>query len=425
VGDRLVLTGSKHVINNVDRAETLVLFARTADTPGARSHSVLAVPMGDLPAGRVRQLPRYPTAGVPGCRLGGVTFDGVEVGADTVLGRLGGGVETALKAFQVTRAVLPGMALGAVDASIRSVLRFARARRLYRVSVSDLPHARATLVAAFTDLLVADCLATAVARGLQLLPHQSCGYAAAVKFCVPALIDEAMDGLAVVLGARSYLRTGEYAVVGRHRRDLPLLAIGHAGGTACLLTIMPQLPALARRSWLAAAGTPAPEELFDADAKLPALDLSQLRVAGSGQDPLGLTLLHAADDPELGESAELRRLVRDLADQLRRLAKEAISAPPCEGGPAAGPAAFDRARECALLWAAAACVGTWRVQRARGAEFLGGTAWITAALGRLANRLSGCHRPLPPSLDHVLFTEMLGRLAAGQAFCLDPAPVSG
>jgi alkylation response protein AidB-like acyl-CoA dehydrogenase len=202
VGDRLVLTGSKHVINNVDRAGALVLFARTADTPGARSHSVLAVPVDDLPAGRVRQLPRYPTAGVRGCRLGGVSFDGVEVCADTVLGRLGGGVETALKAFQVTRAVLPGMALGSVDASIRSVLRFARARRLYRVSVSDLPHARATLVAAFLDLLVADCLATAVARGLHLLPHQSSGYAAAVKYCVPALVDEAMNGLAVVLGAR-------------------------------------------------------------------------------------------------------------------------------------------------------------------------------------------------------------------------------
>src|SRR4030095_3393033 len=33
MGEKLVLTGSKHVINNVDRAGALVLFARAADAP--------------------------------------------------------------------------------------------------------------------------------------------------------------------------------------------------------------------------------------------------------------------------------------------------------------------------------------------------------------------------------------------------------
>nr|MDT0664874.1 hypothetical protein [Micromonospora sp. DSM 115978] len=138
---RLLLSGSKQVVNNVHRAEAIVLFARTADAPGARSHSSLLVPTDGFAAdARVRQLPRYRTAGVRGVRLGGVAFDDAPVDADTVLGRLGDGVETALRAFQLTRAVLPGMALGAVDTTIRTVLRFARARQLYGTTVADLPH---------------------------------------------------------------------------------------------------------------------------------------------------------------------------------------------------------------------------------------------------------------------------------------------
>jgi alkylation response protein AidB-like acyl-CoA dehydrogenase len=449
-GGRLILTGRKEVINNVDRAQALVLFARTADAPGARSHSVLYLPdppAGEPPAEGVRRLGRHASAGVRGCRLGGIAFDGAQVGADAVLGRLGDGVETALKAFQLTRAVLPGMALGAVDASIRSVLRFARTRRLYRTTVADLPHAGATLVGAFVDLLAADCLATAGARALHLFPRECSAYAAAVKFAVPMLAEDALTGLATVLGARSYLREGEHAVVGRHLRDLPLLAIGHAGGAACLLTIMPQLPALARRSWTAggAGSAPAPDALFDPEAGLPELDLRALRVAGTGRDPLGATLLQAVDDPELAASADwadqadLPRLVGDLAGRLRRLGDASAAAPPSECGPAASPAAFDRAREAALLWTAAACVGTWRVHRCRGggagagspgaSAFLGDAAWLAAALRRLTDRIrdraGGRREPAPPALDHVLFTEMLGRLEAGRAFCLDPAHVSG
>jgi alkylation response protein AidB-like acyl-CoA dehydrogenase len=276
----LVLDGRKEVINNADRADHAVVFARTDERTGGRSHSLLLVDLTELPADRWRRLPRYRTMGLRGCHLAGLEFNGCPAPEGTLVGDVGAGADIALRSFQVSRCVTAGLGVGVLDAALFTVLRFARSRRLYGRTVAEIPHARSTMAGAFTDLLVADALSTVAARSIHLLPANGAVYAAATKYLVPLLLEQAMDELAVVLGARFYLREGDSAIFGKHFRDLPALSIGHAGGVSCQLTVLPQLPALCRSLERA---QPAPAALFDGTAELPGLALTSLRLRRPGR----------------------------------------------------------------------------------------------------------------------------------------------
>jgi alkylation response protein AidB-like acyl-CoA dehydrogenase len=404
--DRIVLSGGKQVINNIERAGSLVLLARSGDPTDPGSHSTLLVTKRDLPPESMGHLPRFTTPGLRGCHLGGIVVDDASIGRDALVGAPGQGMETASRAFQVTRAALSGMAVGVLDTALHLTHDFATDRRLYGHVVADLPHARATLAAAFTDLLISDCLATAVSRLLHLAPRATSAPAAAVKHLVPLLLEEALHDLSVVLGARSYLREGRHAAFGKLFRDLPLVTIGDIGPTSCLLTILPQLPTLARH-WPAA---DPPAELFDTAVELPELDVSQLSVTDTAPDPLMGTLagVPAGDGPAgvlVADLAELR-------EQCRRL-------PSTELGPAAGADAFDLARRYTVLLAAAACVGTHRA----GTGFTGESAWLTAALTRLAARLGHGDGLLPDELTETLFHELTTRVDQRLSCDLECAPV--
>src|SRR5207249_122565 len=97
---------------------------------------------------------------------------------------------------------------------------------------------------------IVDAFCTTVARALHLRPKETGVFASAVKCFGSRLLMDAMDELSTVLGARSYLRDGRYAIFQKMARDLPTAGFGHASRAACRVTVLPQLPRLARRAWL-------------------------------------------------------------------------------------------------------------------------------------------------------------------------------
>ncbi|MGW6933618.1 acyl-CoA dehydrogenase [Lentzea sp. NPDC054927] len=397
-GHGLVLNGRKEVINNISAAHAATVLARTSAEPGSRSHSLLLVDMAALPREHVRFLPRYRTSGMRAIRLGGVEFHDCPLPESTVLGDPGGALETVLRAFQVTKATLTSAVVGALDTQLRTVTRFALERKLYGRRVADLPHARTTLANAFADLLVADCLSTVACRALHLLPRQTSVYTAAAKFLVPELTQDLLNDLSVVLGARSFLREGPYAIFQKHLRDLPLASLAHSGATVCQATIIPQLPRLARRGWLDA--EPAPAALFRLGEALPELDFTGLEILAGPEDPLLATLPAYLSDVD-------EELAGFLVEQLHLLHADCLALSPRNRTPLAEPVAFDVARRYALLLAAAACLGVHR-------HHPGGTDWLPAALGRIATRLG--HEPAEPPAG--LFAELLARQESGTAFDL-------
>ncbi|MQS35900.1 acyl-CoA dehydrogenase [Streptomyces katsurahamanus] len=419
------LHGRKEVINNADRAAAFVLFSRTDDRPGSRSHSVLLAERGQLDPARFSVLPRYSAVGVRGCRLSGLDFDGCPVPAGALVGESGHGVELALRSFQLTRSAIPGMGIGALDTSLRTVVRFALGRRLYRRSVMEIPHASATLAGAFLDLLSCDSMALVATRAVHLLPDETSVYAAAVKYLVPRMLTDTMYDLSIVLGARFYVREGEFGLFQKHVRDLPVLSLGHAGSAACQATIIPQLSRLARRAWFA--GDEAPAELFRPRGELPPIPFGRLALA-SGRDSLSASLVAAVDELPSGSPEELavQALVMRMLDQLRQLQEDSLSLTPKDRTALASPASFALADRYAVFLAAASVLGVWRAAARDGGDpFLADPAWAAAALHRLARRLGQRPADLPAACEGRVREEVLRRFHERRSYDLYDTPLAG
>src|SRR4030095_4250720 len=111
-----------------------------------------------------------------------------------------------LKSFQITRTLFSGLSLGAADRALRTALRFPLSRGLSGNGAHGLPHARATLVDAFLDLLSCDCVAISAARALHVVPDQTSFWSAVAKYYVPAPVEKMIGHLSALLGASAFLR---------------------------------------------------------------------------------------------------------------------------------------------------------------------------------------------------------------------------
>ena len=412
-----VLTGAKQVINNVDRAESVLVMARTSPDPGARSHSLLLWHKDAATRPLVDTGRRVLTAGMRGCRIGVAEFRGLPVPAGAVVGKAGTAGQTALTAFQVSRAVIPALAVATVDATLDLAVRYGRERSLYGGAVLDLPHARALFAGALADLWLADALSAVVVRALHLAPAECLVLTAASKYLVPQLLQSAMQDLSVLFGSTFYARVAPYDIVEKFVRDLAVVPIGHAGSTACLLTILPNLPAWVRRSRRTTATDP---ELFQLGAPLDELDFGRLSLGAGSSDPLGAALTDPAVRAALGADAagatgssgatDVVDALDRLAADLDRLRTEASEVSPSLLGADAPPEVFALAHRLTLLFAGGAWAGVCAA--ASPGSVLHDDVVRASVLSRLEARLAGRVPPLAPDVvDHLvdLADDLVGR----------------
>ncbi|MFI9365448.1 acyl-CoA dehydrogenase [Kitasatospora sp. NPDC053057] len=418
---RLRLNGRKEVVANITRAGAMVLFARTSEAAGSRSHSQLLVETDRLPREGVTRLPRFGTVGMRGVPLGGIEFTDCPVPADSVVGTPGHGLETAQRSFQLTRIALPGMTAGLLDTALRTALRGMLGRRLYGGTAADLAMSRTVLAEAFADLLLADAFVTVAARAAHTAPAQCAVYASAVKLLVPTLLMSAVRRLGDLLGSQFYLRNAEQPLFQKLQRDVLPSAFGHASRVSCQSALLPQLPLTARRTWNKEDGPTLPAATFRPGERLAPMDFGGLAVTAGGRDPLSRTLLEGAER-RTGEEPAIAAQAAGYAAELRALSADAALLTPDQLGPAAPPEAFDLTTRWASALAAAACLGLWweRPQdgRAPGAE----PDWVLAALHRLGFHDGRHHDPLPEQLAERLYAELLRRHDAGLTFDLACRP---
>ena len=71
----------------------------------------------------------------------------------------------------LTRAIVPALAVGAVETALHETVRYARDRQLYGGTVLDIPAARALFADALSDMLVADILSASAVRALHVAPR--------------------------------------------------------------------------------------------------------------------------------------------------------------------------------------------------------------------------------------------------------------
>lgn len=421
---RLVLNGRKEVVANIGRAGALVVLARTAREPGSRSLSQVLVDSAARPPEGIVDLGRYRSVGMCGLPLGGVEFRDCPVPDDAVLGTSGSGLEVALRSFQVTRICLPGMLVGALDSGLRAAMRFTTRRSLYGRTVDALPAVRAVLADAFTDLLIADAMGTVSARAVHVVPDEASVAASAAKFLMARYLVAAMDRLSLVLGAQFYLREGDYGIFQKLLRDIAPARFGHAAPVTCLLTMLPQLPILARRAWPQAPGA-IPAQLYRRGEDLPPLRFERLAVRTRGRDTL-VAALRSARQPAQAADPVLYRLAGAFDAELADIATACAELRPRDLGPAPRPEALELAARYATVLAASACLNVWAHEQAD--RFLGDPAWAVAALYRLA---CGARLPVADGTTPIatrrelVYAELADRFAGGRSFDLADRPVPG
>ncbi|MCC3705004.1 acyl-CoA dehydrogenase [Rouxiella badensis] len=242
-----LLQGRKQVINNIGRAGAVVLQARTSPEQGMRTHSLFLVDTQLLASEQHHKLPRFATQGVRGCQISGIEFEACFIPDACLLGKEGFAFSYALTAFQITRALLPGISLGTIDSALAITARYASQRTLYGNNLLTIPNVRAELTLAWLDYALCDNLSYVAARGLHTVPAEMSVLGSLCKAQVPLRMRTVLKKLALVLGSRYYLREGEAALFEKIMRDYPVVSLGHASSFTCQASLIPQLPLIFKR----------------------------------------------------------------------------------------------------------------------------------------------------------------------------------
>lgn len=371
------LKGRKWLINNATLGTLLTVLARTREEGGLGGFSLFQVDKDALPPGSFQPIPKLRTHGIRGADISGIDFDAL-LPAGAVLGREGGGLDLTLKALQVTRIGCAAFSLGSADSALRLTLDFARSRRLYGGTVFDVPQVRTALAGAFVELLIADAVSLGAMRGLHSTPGQMSLASAVVKYLVPTRLEAAVRELAVVLGARHYVREGHgHGFFQKLMRDMAVVSLFDGSTAVNLEAIALQRPRL--RPSRSGDGEQRLSRRFNPGAPLEAFDGSGLELMALEDEVLEgfAAAVEAFDGPN---REDVRRHGATLLAQYQEDGAQFAALGP---GRRRSTEAFRLAARAAAHYAAASCLRLW----AHGRRALGGVVesgeWVAPALARL------------------------------------------
>ncbi|MDP9152253.1 MAG: acyl-CoA dehydrogenase [Myxococcota bacterium] len=368
LGDRFSVSGTKWLVNNATRGRAITLFARTEPRGGPRGFSLFLVDKEALAAGSYETLPKIRTHGIRGADISGLCFRDAPVGRDSLIGDLGAGLDITIRSLQITRTLCSGLSLGAMEAAIRLVLRFAETRRLYDTLMIELPFVRQELVVSLVDLLGAECLSLSATRAIHVLGRQMSVTSAVVKYLVPTIAERVVARLAVVLGARHYLRESfAGGVFQKLLRDNALVGLFDGSTVVNLQALASQLPSLfSERPPHTSVSEQVCSEIggvFSFRSPLPAFDPQTLCLTSRGRHSYLEALPGVAERiPAHGEAARARaaKAGRAIEAQVDRLGTQIRAvAGRDRGGFARSTEAFGFARRYCTWYAAAACLHGW------------------------------------------------------------------
>src|ERR1700674_457283 len=127
-GDRYVLNGTKMWITNSPVADTLVVYAKTDRTAGARGITAFVVEKGMKGFAPAQKLDKL---GMRGSDTSELVFTDCEVPEDNVLGAVGNGVNVLMSGLDYERVVLAAGPLGIMQACMDVVIPYLHERKQF------------------------------------------------------------------------------------------------------------------------------------------------------------------------------------------------------------------------------------------------------------------------------------------------------
>jgi len=160
-GDRYVLNGSKMWITNGPVADTVVVYAKTDRTAGARGITAFIVEKG-LPGFAPAQ--KLDKLGMRGSDTGELVFTDCAVPEDNVLGAVGNGVNVLMSGLDYERLVLAGGPLGIMQACLDVVIPYVHERQQFGQPIGHFQLIQAKLADMYVALNASKAYVYAVAR---------------------------------------------------------------------------------------------------------------------------------------------------------------------------------------------------------------------------------------------------------------------
>jgi alkylation response protein AidB-like acyl-CoA dehydrogenase len=402
-GQHYELSGEKWLINNAKRCTLSAVFAQTQLEGPRETFSLFLFDKQRVAASSYSCLPKPRTYGVKGLDIGGFHFRQCRLEQDDVIGSPGRGLEILFKTLQISRPAISGFSLGAADTALWIAFDFSLSRRLYGKQIVQIPHVQNILLDAFSDILICECVAISGMRSVQALPAQMEILSSIIKYFVPTTLESTIRNLAVLLGARHFLREGDYfGIFQKILRDSTIASLFDTSTIINLDVIVHGLDKLTRLE-ISAEDHDRLGWAFCLYKDLPPFAPDSLRASSHGRNDVFHTLERALDLLEAtAKQRSIDHFVRDklpllgarVLQEARRLRDSVEDVLEAGSGSRTAPELFELAKRYCALHAASACLLMWCYNEWDG--FLGDGTWVVLCLNRILKNLNPHERFVLP-----------------------------
>ncbi|MBX6328916.1 MAG: isovaleryl-CoA dehydrogenase [Pseudolabrys sp.] len=218
-GDRYILNGTKMWITNGPVADTLVIYAKTDPTAGARGITAFIVERGFKGFQSAQKLDKL---GMRGSDTSELVFTDCEVPEDNVLGAVGNGVNVLMSGLDYERVVLAAGPLGIMQACLDVVVPYVHERRQFGQPIGCFQLVQAKLADMYVTMNAAKAYVYAVARACDAGRTTREDAAGAILYAAERATWMALEAIQC-LGGNGYIN--EFPT-GRLLRDAKLYEIG-------------------------------------------------------------------------------------------------------------------------------------------------------------------------------------------------------
>ena len=205
-GDRYVLNGSKMWITNGPLADTIVVYAKTDRTAGARGITAFIVEKsfkGFAPAQKLDKL------GMRGSDTSELVFTDCEVPEENVVGAVGNGVNILMSGLDYERVVLAAGPLGIMQACMDVVIPYVHDRQQFGQPIGRFQLVQAKLADMYVTMNAAKSYVYAVARACDEGRTTREDAAGAILYAAERATWMALEAIQC-LGGNGYINDGCY-----------------------------------------------------------------------------------------------------------------------------------------------------------------------------------------------------------------------
>ncbi len=160
-GDRYILNGNKMWITNGPEAQTLVVYAKTDSSAGAKGITAFIIEKGMPGFSTAQKLDKLGMRGSNTCEL---VFENCEVPEENILGRENEGVRVLMSGLDYERSVLAAGATGIMQACMDVVVPYIHERRQFDTPIGEFQLMQGKLADMYTTMNACKAYVYAVAK---------------------------------------------------------------------------------------------------------------------------------------------------------------------------------------------------------------------------------------------------------------------